>query len=133
MARPKKWRRVCEIPSPDTFGPIGQDGTDEQKRPSETVFMSIEGYEVIRWMDHEGLNQEETAARMDVARSTVQRIYDEARKIIADGLVNGKILKIQGGDYKLCSEYLEKCGPEVCVRKECCKKAPHEKRCCEKR
>lgn len=65
------------------------------------VIMTVEEYETIRLIDLEGLTQEESAERMDVARTTVQRIYGEARQKIAEALVGGKVLKIEGGDYQL--------------------------------
>lgn len=52
---------------------------------------------------------------MGVARSTIQRIYDDARKKIADSLVNGKILKIEGGDYKLCSDFGDGKNCDKCI------------------
>ena len=100
MVRPRKHRRVCELPHVDKFGPL-----DISKDVSELIIMTVEEYETIRLMDLEGLKQEECADIMRVARSTVQRIYDNARKKIADALVNGKVIKIEGGDYKLCSDF----------------------------
>lgn len=100
MARPRKWRRVCTLPEVSTFGPL-----DTAENVNETIIMTVEEYETIRLMDLDGLNQEESANIMGVARSTVQRIYDGARKKLADSLVNGKILKIEGGNYKLCSDF----------------------------
>lgn len=64
--------------------------------------MTFEEYEVIRLIDHRNLDQIETSDKMGVARSTIQRIYKEAREKLADSLVNGKNLKIQGGQYELC-------------------------------
>lgn len=83
--------------------------------------MTVEEYEVIRIMDYEGHNQEECAQAMGVARSTVQRIYDDARKKIADSLMNGKSLKIEGGDYKLCSDFDD----EIPCQRTCCHKRRH--------
>jgi len=66
--------------------------------------MSIDEYETIRLIDLEELTQEECASQMNIARTTVQGIYNSARKKIASSLVNGQFLKIEGGDYKLCDE-----------------------------
>lgn len=125
MARPVKRRRVCKMPSQDTFGPM------DQKHSPEEIIMSIEAYEVVRLMDYEGNTQEEAAELMGVARSTIQRMYDDARKIIADSLVNGKTLKIQGGNYTLCSDVTNEDGQNVCIRKKDCPKRESGKRCCE--
>lgn len=84
------------MPQVDAFAPVGAAYTDEP------VTMSVDEYEIIRLMDLEGLSQDESAERMGVARSTVQRIYDDARKKLADFLINGKSLRIEGGDYRLC-------------------------------
>ena len=110
MPRPRKQRKVCDLPEINTFGPI-----NNSKDIEEYISLTVEEYEVIRLMDLEGLNQEETAKVMEVARSTIQRIYDGARKKMADSLVNGKVLKIEGGDYKLCSELEEKKQCENCI------------------
>ena len=47
---------------------------------------------------------------MNVARSTVQGIYVEARKKLAESLVKGKILSIEGGEYRLCDGLGNSCG-----------------------
>ena len=66
--------------------------------------MTVEEYETIRLIDLEGLTQEECAESMNVAQTTVQRIYNDARRKLAHSLVNGAVLKIEGGNYKLCDE-----------------------------
>jgi predicted DNA-binding protein (UPF0251 family) len=96
MPRPKKWRKVCCLPLVNRFGPLNGD------KPISRIIMTVEEYECIRLIDLEGLKQEECAEHMKIARTTVQGIYDDARKKIADSLVNGKILLIEGGDYQLC-------------------------------
>lgn len=113
MPRPRKRRRVCLLPEVNTFGPI-----NDSKDKEEHIYMTVEEYETIRLMDLEGLNQEESAKLMGVARSTIQRIYNDARKKLAHSLVNGKILKIEGGDYKLCSEFEDRkqCNHGICNR-----------------
>ena len=84
------------------------------------LLYSVEEYEVIRLIDLEGLEQEQCAERMDVARSTVQRMYTEAKQKVADSLVNGKILRIEGGDYILCEGDEDPCIP--------CNRGPHRHR-----
>ena len=99
MARPRKWRRVCCVPESNLFGPLDTPLMDDNP-----IIMTVDEYETIRLIDLEGLMQEECAEQMDVARTTVQRIYIEARQKIADALINGKMLKIEGGDYQLYND-----------------------------
>jgi len=81
--------------------------------------MSVEEYETVRLIDLEGLKQEECAEHMKIARTTVQKIYDDARKKIADAIVNGKKLVINGGDYMLCDGSGYFCGRNGCHRHNC--------------
>ena len=68
------------------------------------MVLLVDEYEAIRLIDLEGLSQEECAQQMEVARSTVSAIYDSARKKIAQSIVGGRRLTIEGGNYRLCSE-----------------------------
>lgn len=88
------------------FGPL--NGAANQGEP---IALTVEEYEVIRLIDLEGLEQEQCGERMNVARSTVQRMYIDAKKKVADSLVNGKILIIEGGDYEVCNLKGEQCVP----------------------
>ena len=97
MPRPRKWRRVCELPQIDSFGPLAVAASQH-----EVVIMTVDEYETIRWIDVEGLMQEECAARMNVARTTVQKIYNDARRKLGLALVEGRTLRIEGGEYRLC-------------------------------
>ncbi len=78
--------------------------------------MTIDEYETIRLIDLEGFTQEESAKQMNVARTTVQRIYNDARRKLAESLVFGKMLKIEGGDYKLCDGEETHCFRSGCDR-----------------
>lgn len=78
--------------------------------------MTIDEYETIRLIDLEDLTQEECAEQMDISRSTVQGIYNNARKKLAQSLVNQKILLIEGGEYNLCGEQVRECGRIGCHR-----------------
>ncbi|MEG1501516.1 MAG: DUF134 domain-containing protein, partial [Clostridiales bacterium] len=62
------------------------------------ILMTLDEYETIRLIDLEGLTQEESAQQMNVARTTVQKIYNDAKKKLAESLVKGKILSIEGGE-----------------------------------
>lgn len=115
MARPRKRRNVCVLPEVNKFGPMDMGA----KHKEDIIVMSVEEYETIRLIDLERLTQEECAKSMGVARSTVQRIYDESRKKLADALINGKLLKIKGGDYKLCDK---DDGEKMCRKLGCCRK-----------
>ncbi|MCK9479462.1 MAG: DUF134 domain-containing protein [Firmicutes bacterium] len=104
MARPMKWRRVCSLPESSRFGPL-----DFPEMGKEPIKMTVDEYETIRLIDLEGLTQEECAEQMNVARTTVQGIYVEARRKLAQSLVNGNILLIGGGEYRLCDETEHTC------------------------
>jgi predicted DNA-binding protein (UPF0251 family) len=119
MPRPKKWRKVCSLPENASFGPLpgcGQaPGNAGEAR--QCVTMTVDEYEAVRLIDLEGMNQEACAEKMRIARTTVQSIYAEARKKLADSLVNGKLLRIEGGDYELCDGRGTRCGMGVCHRR----------------
>ena len=97
MPRSAKCRRVCQMPTHCRFSP-------ERPAPREAVELTVEEYEALRLMDYLGLNQEEAAAQMGVARTTVQRIYAQARRKLAVFLVEGRPLQIGGGSYALCPQ-----------------------------
>jgi predicted DNA-binding protein (UPF0251 family) len=78
--------------------------------------MTVEEYETIRLIDLQGYMQEQCADQMHVARTTVQRIYNEARQKLARCLVEGRVLKIEGGDYLLCDGAEESCPCGGCLR-----------------
>lgn len=111
MSRPRKCRKVCFLPESNLFGPLNGLNLD-----SEIIAMTVEEYETIRLIDLEEMMQEECAERMKVARTTVQRIYNDARKKLAKSLVNGNMLKIEGGDYELCDGSIQMYGCGRCRR-----------------
>lgn len=104
MARPKKCRRVCFQPRISEFMPDVETDC--------SIILTVDEYESIRLIDRLALSQEECAQYMQVARTTVQQIYNSARVKIATALVEGKRLRISGGDYTLCdgSAKLRACG-----------------------
>lgn len=80
------------------------------------VVMTVEEYETIRLIDRQGFSQEECGNYMHIARTTVQQIYADARKKLADALVDGAPLRIEGGNYRLCSGEEEFCACGGCPR-----------------
>ena len=97
--RPKKPRWVKCEPDERCFRP-----KCKPLKELEGVNLSLDEFEAIRLCDLRGLNQEETAKRMKVHRSTISRILESARGKIADALVNVKAIKIQGGCCKIVKE-----------------------------
>lgn len=92
MPRPRKMKRLGQKPNYNEFGPKGVPNTS-------FVYLSLEEYETIKLIDKEFKNQEECALSMGIARSTVQKIYSDARTKIATALINGDTLIIEGNDY----------------------------------
>lgn len=109
MDIPRK-RRKCwvESPPPATYyKPAGVP-----LRELEEVCLSLEEFEALRLKDLEGLEQVQCARRMGVARTTFQRILYAARAKIAEALVEGKAISIEGGRYVLHTECRYRC--DVC-------------------
>lgn len=113
MPRPMKWRKVCSMPETNQFGPL-----DPSNGTRGSVVMTVDEYETIRLIDLEHFTQEECALHMNVARTTVQGIYNEARRKLAESLVNGKVLLIGGGEYRICDGKESGCGSPGCRRRK---------------
>lgn len=96
MGRPKKCRKVCQLPNTKEFLPVGTDDC------TTAIVLTVDEFETLRLIDLQDLSQEECGANMQVARTTVQSIYGSARKKLAQALVEGRPIRIEGGDYQLC-------------------------------
>ena len=96
MGRQPLWRRVDFIPKITYFKPAGKPLGRLQE-----VCLSIEEAEAIRLKDREGLEQEECAQRMSISRTTFSRVLSSARQKIADALLNGKAIRIEGGNFEM--------------------------------
>ncbi|NCC74261.1 MAG: DUF134 domain-containing protein [Sphingobacteriia bacterium] len=107
MARPTKWRKIENIPSVSYFVP-----SDKEIEESPKNILKLEELEALRLKDLEGLEQNECADKMEVSRPTFQRILLSARETIADSLINGKTIHIEGGNYtkNICSIMCLNCG-----------------------
>lgn len=96
MPRPKKCRKVCCLPEKTRFAPLGECPA------AAPVVLTVDEYECLRLIDLENMTQQECGETMNVVRTSIQATYASARKKLADMLVNGKLLIIEGGDYRLC-------------------------------
>jgi len=67
------------------------------------VCLSVEEAEAIRLKDLEGLEQEECAQRMHISRPTFHRVLGSARKKVAESLINGKAIRIDGGNFEMAT------------------------------
>ena len=89
--RREKLRRVGIIPEYRGFTPDGLASGD-------AIDMTVDELEVLRLCDLEGLNQEAVAQQMGIARATVAAICSRAHRKVANALVNGRALIIEGGN-----------------------------------
>ena len=112
MPRPKKCRRICDFPQMPSFVP------SELSELGDTIVLTLEEYETLRLIDREGFSQEQCGDYMQVAHISVQQIYASARKKLADMLVEGLPLRIEGGDYQLCDGGNHACGYGSCPRQK---------------
>ena len=92
MPRPIKTRRVACCPTSNYYKPRGIPIS-----VLEEVILTTDELEAIRLADLDGLYQEKAAEYMTISRQTFGNIIRSAHKKIADALVNGKALKIEGG------------------------------------
>ena len=99
MARTPKCRKICSFPDYYSFIP-----EDANSKSIDTIMLSLDEYETIRLLDYDGLNQVECANRMGVARTTVTAMYESARRKLVSAIIEGKRLRIAGGNIELDRE-----------------------------
>ena len=92
MPRPFCCRRIAGRPASSIFKPAGIP-----VRELEETIMTLDEFEAVRLADLEALYQEQAALQMNISRPTFGRIIDAARRKMADALVHGKALRIEGG------------------------------------
>lgn len=96
MPRPLKCRRVAFMPDVDFFKPAGVP-----MRDLEEVRLTVEEAEAMRLKELEGLGQQAAAEKMNVSRPTFQRILASARRKMAEALLNGRAIRIEGGNFRV--------------------------------
>ena len=95
MGRSPSWRRVAFIPEITYFKPAGVP-----LRALREVCLTVDEAEAIRLKDAEGLEQEKCAQSMRISRTTFCRILESGRQKMADALLNGKAIRIEGGNFE---------------------------------
>ena len=95
MPRPRLCRRVGSKPNTTYFKPAGI-----RIRELNESILTVDEFESIRLKDFLNLEQSKAAKMMNISQPTFHRLVTSARKKIADAIVNGKAIKIQGGNFK---------------------------------
>ena len=108
MARPRTCRCVGFLPNVVYFKPRGIPLVD-----LEEICLLVEELEAVRLKDAEGLEQEECGRLMKISQPTFHRVLESARRKIAEALIQGKAIRIEGGDF------------EVAERKFACRSCGH--------
>lgn len=116
MGRPPCSRRVAGKPAAALFAPAGLTTRDLAE-----VVMTLDEFEAVRLADLEELYQAQAAEQMRVSRPTFSRIIASARRKIAEALVCGKALRIEGG-----ATYTEQGTGRRCPRCERAWEGPRE-------
>ena len=95
IGRRKKIRYIQKMPRIVQFSPRGKTG-----RPDE-IELKVDEFEAIKLNDFQGYNQSEGAQAMGISRPTFGRILRNARQVLANALVNGKIIRIRIGNVQV--------------------------------
>ena len=96
MPRPRRRRNVRFNPDITFFRPEGVKNSY-----LEESILTVDEYEAVRLKDLEGIDQEEAAKKMNISQPTFHRLITSARKKIADAIVKGKAIKIEGGVFRM--------------------------------
>ena len=104
MPRPVKCRIITEMPNHIAFKPVGFPMEELEK-----VILSLDEYEALRLADFEELYQEIAAEKMNVSRQTFGNIVKSARKKMAEALITGKAILIEGGDVTILNKPCPRC------------------------
>ncbi|MEI6758132.1 MAG: DUF134 domain-containing protein [Chlorobium sp.] len=122
VGRPTNCRSVEDLPKITCFRPEGVP-----QKELQSILLTIDELEAIRLADKEGLYQADAAIRMNVSRPTFGRILEAAHKKVADAIVDGKKLCIEGGVFRSLCDTLPSERPDICVCPQCGHEVPHQK------
>ncbi len=120
VGRPTQCRSVQDLPKVTCFKPDGVP-----RNMLQSIVLTVDELEAIRLADKEGLYQADAALRMQVSRPTFGRILEAAHKKVAEAIVDGKQLCIQGGVIRSLCDSLPTDRQDICVCPECGFEHPH--------
>jgi predicted DNA-binding protein (UPF0251 family) len=122
MARPKKSRKICCEPVCTCFKPVGAHSAEETN-------LALDELEAVRLKDFLGNDQDKAAKQMKISQPTFNRLLMSARKKLADAVVNGKTINVEGRAHKpltgticaclLCGNTQPKMSGSSCSQMEC--------------
>ena len=92
MPRPKQPKRVCCNHEGKLFG-------SKNSHTENVLPLTSDAYEAFRLIDYEGLTQLEASKKMATARTTVQALYQTARKTLAKAMFENTMIQIIGGNH----------------------------------
>jgi len=113
MPRPCCQRHVGCAPNATYFKPAGVPAC-----VLEQVTLALDEVEALRLADLLGQYQEQAAEQMKISRPTFARIIEAARRKVAEALIHGKALRIEGG-----AVTLKGAAAPPCIRRRCCHRA----------
>lgn len=93
MPRRRRLRKVVAPPGFKGYKPYGTNNIS-----NEYIELLYEEYESIKLADYDLLNHEAAAQLMGISRPTFARIYESARRKIANALVESKEIKAVFGN-----------------------------------
>lgn len=96
MARPRIRRRISSMPNVTYFKPAGVRIAE-----LDEVILTVDEYEAVKLIDLEGIEQNKACKQMKISQPTLSRLLKSARKKLSQAIIQGKAIKIQGGDYKM--------------------------------
>jgi len=96
MPRRKRHRLVTKEPPVSVYKPAGIPAME-----LEEILITIDEFEALRLADFEGLSQRDASTAMQISQPTFNRVLSSARHKVASGLVQGFVLRIEGGRYRL--------------------------------
>ena len=105
MPRPRLSRKVYREPNVTYFKPAGLRMVDLKES-----IITVDEFEAIRLKDLEEMRQDKAAQHMGISQPTFHRLLTAARKKIADAIVNGKAIKIEGGNFKFMGRRRHRAG-----------------------